>query len=122
MDTNMKVLLQQLEIVREIDPDLTATTLYVFAALVSRGGEMRQSDLREVTGLTHSALSRHLSLMDEWSWLKKPGLGWLETRPDLMDRRARIVKLTARGKALARRMNAKEANEGNTKEGQSLPR
>jgi len=62
-------------------------------------GEMSQADLPKHIGCQRSAVSRNIArLGDGEKPLKERGPGWIETRPDLNDRRNNYVSLTPRGR------------------------
>ncbi|MBB4894187.1 DNA-binding MarR family transcriptional regulator [Streptomyces olivoverticillatus] len=66
----------------------TATLL----ALLKQHGEMRMSRLGELLDIDASVTSRHVACAAE--------RGWLERRPDVLDKRSRLIGLTPSGEEL----------------------
>ena len=49
-------------------------------------------------GVSASAISRHLSALGEWSWLKRPGAEMVLATRGFEDRRKLVLNLTPKGK------------------------
>lgn len=92
--------LKQLQFFHDLDPQIPLTTVVVFLTVAGMGGKVRQADLAACFDMSTSALSRNISILDTWSWLRRPGLGLLKAEVDLMDRRAKIITLTHKGRTL----------------------
>lgn len=88
---------------RAIDPEMAIQTAYIFL-MVAQVPSIYQRELATRVDLTSSSLSRAISTLDKWSWLKKPGLHLVSSEVDLMDRRQRIIKLTKKGQDLYRKL------------------
>jgi DNA-binding MarR family transcriptional regulator len=97
-------LLRMMQEFRDLDPELPMQTAYVFLLVAEAGLEIRQNELLCRSGMSASALSRSISSLDKWSWLKRPGLNLVRSEPDLMDRRKRLLRLTKEGHALFRKL------------------
>ena len=89
-----------LEALAKIDP---AMPLSAVQALIWTGinDGAHQSDLEAYLGTSTATASRSVQWWGEWRSFKdgKKGPGFIESYPDPMDKRYRIVKLTAGGKA-----------------------
>ncbi|OII60900.1 MarR family transcriptional regulator [Streptomyces sp. CC53] len=71
-------------------------------ALLDRYGEMRMSRLAELLGIDMSVTSRHVAHVVE--------RGWIERSPDPGDRRSRILRLTAAGRAVLEGLGRRAAD------------
>ncbi|WP_416978031.1 MarR family winged helix-turn-helix transcriptional regulator [Streptomyces sp. T028] len=60
--------------------------------LLGRHGDMRMSNLSELLAVDMSVTSRHVAHLAE--------RGWIDRSPDPADKRSRIVRLTAEGRAV----------------------
>jgi DNA-binding MarR family transcriptional regulator len=101
-----------IRLLRDLYPEMPLQTLYVFLLVGEQdGAHVRQSELLAKAGMSDAALSRNLSSLDEWSWVRKPGLQLVETKADVMDRRQRLVSLSRKGRTLYDRLQ-KISEEG----------
>lgn len=82
--------------------DMPAQMIQVFLEVAAMG-EVTQQDLEGKVGISRAAISRFLSILSVGAPLK-PGLRLVETFEDPAWRRRKIVRVTARGKAVANRM------------------
>ncbi|AZQ72628.1 MarR family winged helix-turn-helix transcriptional regulator [Streptomyces abikoensis] len=64
----------------------------IMLTLLKQHGEMRMSRLGELLSIDASVTSRHVAYAAE--------RGWLERHPDPLDKRSRLLSLTASGSAL----------------------
>lgn len=104
-----------IQIVRDQYPEMQIQTLFVLLTIADMEPKpVRQADLQVATSMTGGSLSRNVSILDDWSWQRRPGLKLVESYPDLMDRRHRLVTLTRKGKALVRQLQEALSSEGDT--------
>tara|TARA_R110002072_G_scaffold151470_1_gene300756 strand:- start:1404 stop:1805 length:402 start_codon:yes stop_codon:yes gene_type:complete len=80
-----------------------ALVLFIVATANEDGIEMR--DIARQSGLSTSSVSRNIAALGEWHRLQRPGLGLVETRTDLADRRRKPVHLTKKGEATMQSLN-----------------
>ena len=59
----------------------------------------------EMLGLGTSSMSRHLLDLGDINRKREPGMRLIEQRPDPMDRRKNVYRLTAKGRALIAKIN-----------------
>ncbi|KNB52435.1 MarR family winged helix-turn-helix transcriptional regulator [Streptomyces caatingaensis] len=83
---------------RVLPPDCPPTSVIVLE-LLKRYGEMRMSKLAELLVVDMSVTSRHVAYAAE--------RGWLERRPDHLDKRSRLLSLTPGGAALLDEVSAR---------------
>jgi DNA-binding MarR family transcriptional regulator len=76
------------EMARAMPPDCPPASAGVLSA-ISRNGEIRMSRLAELLDIDMSVTSRHVAHLAE--------RGWIERAPDPLDRRSRLLRLTALG-------------------------
>jgi DNA-binding MarR family transcriptional regulator len=62
------------------------------------GEELDQTSLVKGADLSPSATSKHIASWTKLTAAKKPGPGYLESRPDPMNLKTRIISLTPRGR------------------------
>jgi DNA-binding MarR family transcriptional regulator len=65
-----------------------------------KGRTVPQGTIRELIGLSESAVSRNLAILGEGNSIRAPGPKLVESFEDPEYRRRRLVRLTTRGKAL----------------------
>ena len=97
----MKNLVACLELFRQLDPEIQAQTMMTFLLVaVMDPDPISMSDLGDRIGLAQSSVSRNVSALGAWSRHKRPGLKLVEAHEDFMDRRKKLVNLTASGRRL----------------------
>jgi DNA-binding MarR family transcriptional regulator len=89
---------------RTVYPDVTATTIEVFLVIAANPGISSGDILKKVSGVSQSAISRHIATLGEYNWKGGEGLKLIEAMDDPNDRRIRVSYLTATGKAMAMRL------------------
>lgn len=98
--TQLRVLLRAVAEFRKLYADIPATTVEIFLIVATNSG-VSSKRLCDRTGSSQSAVSRHLSLLGEYSWRGKDGLDLIEIIEDPQDRRSKLAFLRPKGKALA---------------------
>ena len=95
-----------LEIFRETYRDIAAPTIETFFRIAAAGERgLLMKDLERTTGMSQSAISRHVQLLSAKTW-RRPrqpradGLGLVVTREDPTDARRKIAYLTERGQEM----------------------
>ena len=97
----MKNLLASIEAFRQLDPKIQAQTVVTFLLVAEADPDpIPMRALAQRTGLAQSSVSRNVSALGAWSRHKRPGLKLLEAHEDIMDRRQKLVSLTASGRRL----------------------
>lgn len=99
----LRSLLAALSCVRELDPDVPATQVTCFLWVALNEGRT-QVDLRQSLGLPSSTSSRSLAALSKVHRLGKPGLDLIEWVENPEDRRAKLLYLSPKGKALAEKI------------------
>ena len=89
--------------IRLLDDSIPVQTVAVFLDIAKNEG-ISVKDLAEKAGIAPSSASRNVAALSDWHWLKKPGLGVVETQDDPQDMRKKTVKLTAKGKKLVNQL------------------
>ena len=85
---------------RALDPEIPMSAIVVLLE-TARHNEISHSDLAERVSLSRSSLGRALAYLGDRHWNrvgKKGGLGLVESIFDPIDLRARIARLTPKGK------------------------
>lgn len=82
--------------------DMPAQMIQVFLEVAALG-EVTQQDLEKKVGISKAAISRFLGILSVGSPLK-PGLRLVDSFEDPEYRRRKIVRVTARGKAVVSKM------------------
>ncbi|MDT0451988.1 MarR family winged helix-turn-helix transcriptional regulator [Streptomyces hesseae] len=83
---------------RVLPPDCSPATA-IMLTLLKQHGEMRMSRLGELLSIDASVTSRHVAYAAE--------RGWLERQPDPLDKRSRLLSLTASGQELLDEVSAR---------------
>jgi DNA-binding MarR family transcriptional regulator len=85
--------------VRELDPEMPAQTLLALLEISSHEN-FSQQDLREALNVASSTSARIAARLSEWErFPKQPGLSLVNNEINPMDRRLRLISLSAKGKA-----------------------
>lgn len=79
--------------------DLGTQTVITFLS-VAQAGEMPQSQLGKLTGMTHAGVSRNVARLAHYGDRYGDGLGLIQSVEDEQDRKSRILSLTPKGKAV----------------------
>jgi len=98
----------------EAPPRTSLRQMLAFAMMVEReamGHETIVSELRELAGsdkegqpILGQAIGRSYLLLTAPSDQAPDGLGWIELEPDPSDARRKVIRLTPKGEAMARRV------------------
>ncbi|HEX7773670.1 MAG TPA: MarR family winged helix-turn-helix transcriptional regulator [Pyrinomonadaceae bacterium] len=84
------------------DPEMPLQRALIFLIIAESGDAgMDQKRLVRATGLSSSAVSRHVQALGRLNRFRKPGLDVVETRLDQTDWRAKPIFLTTKGKTVA---------------------
>ena len=59
---------------------------------------MRMTELEEITGFTHAAVSRNMLVLSEWRTVGQAGLNLVEPIDDPVDRNRKLLFLTPKGR------------------------
>lgn len=92
-------LMASLEPFRAANPTMTLQQLASFLFVAKDEGKQVSSYAREA-GLAQGVMTRNLFDLGEFNRRREPGLGLVEQRPDLNDRRAHLTYLTHKGRAV----------------------
>lgn len=96
-------LIQLMETLRAIDPEMPAQTVLTFL-LVADEPDVTMRDLQTRLGLSSAATSRNVAALSKHHRLGKDGADVIEAYEDPTDRRYKRVRLTPKGTALTRRI------------------
>jgi DNA-binding MarR family transcriptional regulator len=86
------------------NPRMEWQTAKTFLLLAVAGGEMPMQELEKLTGLGQSSVSRNVARLGIGESLAVRGPGLVEAYEDPAWRRRKLVRLTARGKAVAKQL------------------
>ncbi len=85
--------------VRELDPEMPAQTLLA-VLLIATNESFSQQDLRDALGVASSTSARISARLSEWEkFPNQPGLSLVKSEINPVDRRLRLLSLSAKGKA-----------------------
>jgi len=97
----MKNLAACLEVFRQLDPEIQAQTMVVYLLVAEMDPDpISMTDLGRRSGLAQSSVSRNVASLGAWSRHRRPGLRLVSAEEDIMDRRRKLVSLTASGRRL----------------------
>lgn len=86
---------------RKVSPDLPAQTMLTLLEIGKASPDgISMADLGQRTGLTQSSVSRNVSALSRVGRKGKPGADLVRRDEDPLDRRNKIVALTAKGNRL----------------------
>jgi DNA-binding MarR family transcriptional regulator len=88
---------------RKIDSEMPSQVMAVFLAVADDDG-ISMKDLSTQLDIAQSSLSRAVSALSPWHWLKRPGLEVIEQFIDPRDTRRKHVRMTPKGHQLAKRL------------------
>jgi DNA-binding MarR family transcriptional regulator len=102
LDTNVFLTISHaLDIFRRLDPNMPLIRMEIFLLVATKNGSISIRDLQIELNLTDAGVSRNVAALTAAGYQGKPGLGLLETYPDLNKRNRKIVQLSPNGKKLA---------------------
>jgi DNA-binding MarR family transcriptional regulator len=116
-----KGLITALETFRELRRDMPLQYVYSFLLVAEEEG-LGVNEYAKKAGVSSSVMSRHLLDIGEEDRNHNPGFMLVEGRPDRMDRRNRLITLTDKGRAIARRIMRAWARNRDTEADSSLVR
>ena len=95
-----KNLLKIIEEMRKFDSQLEAQAISVFFYVASKGGKdgVAMQSISEDLDIAQSSVSRNCYKLADVNRHRKSGIGLLQTFEDPMERRRKLVRLTAKGK------------------------
>lgn len=85
---------------RKLHPEITCQLAESFL-IVAMAETTTVSEVARKMGTSTAAASRHVAHLGTWDRKKSPGLGLVEMRETLADRRVKEVKLTSKGRMIA---------------------
>lgn len=95
--------LQVLEVFRAIDPDMpmgTAVSFLMIAGGETPDGGLSVTELSKQGGFALSSASRYVQALAEMDRHRRPGHDLVSDHIDPMERRRKVLKLTAKGKRI----------------------
>lgn len=90
-------LLSALDPFRRANPTMTLQQLTAFLQVAQKEGQ-QVTHYAARAGVAQGVMTRHLFDLGETNRKREPGLGLLEQRADIMDRRAHLTYLTHKGR------------------------
>lgn len=103
MPKSYRQLIQLMEMLRGLDPEMPAQTALTFL-MVCNEPDVTMRDLQVKLGTISASMSRNVSALSKTHRAGRPGADVVEAYEDSVDRRSKRVRLTPKGKALARRI------------------
>ena len=103
-ETTLK-LLRVIERFREIDAEMQAQSIAVLLKVAKHPVPIRMADIAAELGLSQSTISRNVAYLGDWNRHKEVGHKLLEAYEDPMERRRKLVKLTAKGRRFVKSLN-----------------
>ncbi len=93
-----ELFLKIIERFREIDSEMQAQSIAVILKVAKHPVPIKMAEIAEELGLSQSTVSRNVAYLGDWNRHKTKGHGMLEAYEDPMERRRKLVRLTAKGK------------------------
>lgn len=94
-----------LEEFRKLDPEMQLQMAATFTLVAMRPG-ITMKDMAEILGISQASCSRNVAALSKWHRLNKPGHDLVYSEEDPIERRRKIVKLTAKGKRVAETLSS----------------
>lgn len=94
-----------IEEMRKIDPEMQAHTINIFVMVCLNPG-ITMKDLGERLGVSQATMSRNIAALGKVHRLNRPGYDLLQAEEDPVERRRKIVNLTAKGKRVKESLEA----------------
>lgn len=95
----LRDLLKAVELLRATNQKMTLQQLTALL-LVALDEGLQVGSYAKAAGIAQGVMTRHLFDLGEYSRSREEGLGLVEQRPNLMDRRAHLTYLTHKGRGL----------------------
>lgn len=92
------IFLKVIERFREVDAEMQIQAVAVLMKVGKHSVPIKMADIAEELGLSQSTISRNVAYLGDWNRHKAKGHGLLEAFEDPMERRRKLVRLTAKGK------------------------
>ena len=96
-------LVRALDLFRELNPDMSVQTIMVLLTVVMHEG-CTIKEIKDRVGFSYASASRNVAALSKWHRLKRPGYDLVEATADPYELRRKLVKLTPKGKEMARRL------------------
>ena len=77
---------------------MQAQSIAVFLKVAKHPVPIKMAEIAEELGLSQSTVSRNVAYLGDWNRHKTRGHGLLEAYEDPMERRRKLVRLTAKGR------------------------
>lgn len=94
-----------IEEMRKIDPEMQAHTINIFVMVCMNPG-ITMKDLGNRLGVSQATMSRNIAALGKVHRLNRPGYDLLQAEEDPVERRRKIVNLTAKGKRVKESLEA----------------
>jgi DNA-binding MarR family transcriptional regulator len=92
------IMLKIVERFREVDAEMQAQSMAVLLKVAKHPVPIKMAEIAEELGLSQSTVSRNVAYLGDWNRHKEKGHQLLEAFEDPMERRRKLVRLTAKGK------------------------
>ena len=102
-DSKLDALIDVMEELRTVNPDMTVLTALAFMRAAKTPG-IPMSKLQEQMDVAQSTVSRNIATLSKWAAYQKEGANLVASEEDPRDRRQRIVSLTPKGEKLVEKM------------------
>lgn len=104
MTVTLKNFQKALQDFRMLLPDGTMNHLYLFLEIAEATAPIETRDLPELLDMTQTTINRTLHTLAEGSYLRAEGLKLVKLSVHPADARQRLVELTPKGRALAKKL------------------
>lgn len=94
-----------IEEMRKIDPEMQAHTINIFVMVCMNPG-ITMKDLGNRLGVSQATMSRNIAALGKVHRLNRPGYDLLQAEEDPIERRRKVVNLTAKGKRVKESLEA----------------
>ena len=96
--TASKSILRLIERFRMLDSEIQAQSMAVLLKVAKHPVPIKMAEIAEELGLSQSTVSRNVAYLGDWNRHKTKGHELVEAFEDPMERRRKLVRLTAKGK------------------------
>lgn len=93
-----KSILRLIERFRMLDSEIQAQSMAVLLKVAKHPVPIKMAEIAEELGLSQSTVSRNVAYLGDWNRHKTKGHELVEAFEDPMERRRKLVRLTAKGK------------------------
>ncbi len=91
-------MLKAIERFREIDAEMQAQSMAILLKIAKHPVPLKMAEIAEELGLSQSTVSRNVGYLGKLNRHKEQGHQLVEALEDPMERRRKLVRLTAKGK------------------------